>query len=180
MAGGDWPRVQRLVGIRMASNTIQGRGARRAVDLVSGIHRRVHHLPVYLSEGIGKLGRALGDVGAGRAGAFYVGLLAGESGLAESDDGTVGGGVRAAAVDRSVGAPASSGSATFGAAGVVWRGDAVLHHADFPDPVRPTMDHPWLGVGRNGAALVVPSGAASRGDGWWAWDYCAPHLRDWR
>ena len=43
----------------------------------------------------------------------------------------------------------------------VWRRGAVFHHADFPDPVRPPMDHHRLGARRRGVVVAVPSRAAS-------------------
>ena len=50
---------------------------------------------------------------------------------------------------------------THGSTRVVWRRGPVFHHADFPDPVRPAMDHHRLGAGRRGVAVAVPSCAAS-------------------
>src|SRR5262249_44765944 len=59
------------------------------------------------------------------------------------------------------------------ATGALRRRSVVFHHIDFPDPVRSTMDHSGLGVGRRSAVLALSSGAASRatcGGCWFARD----------
>ena len=143
VAGGR-ARLSSGTGTRMAFPTFRSGAGNTAADVVSRILCGVQRISVRFPSEIFRKNRALGYSGARRTVAFLCGLSARSNRASERHSWSRPSGVRYAVSTgpfRFAEAHTARQSGAQRATRALRRRRAVLYHPDFPDPIRPTMDH---------------------------------------
>src|SRR5580704_11895703 len=162
------PRLRERTRMRVAFQPLRSRKYKAAVgsglNLVFDLLRSVRTVSVSVLETIFHQSYSVGDCSNGRAAAIFSNPPLRIRRLPEPSDGIVARCICDTGIvepGRGVEKTPRRKQSAHGSTRVVWRRGTLFHHTDFPDPVRPAMDHHRVGAGRHGFVVAVSSCAAS-------------------